>query len=129
MSYQRLTNDNIVAVDVDETLINWHGQTYTPNKPNIDALVREAKRGKFVIVWSRAGSEAANRAVDALGLGQYVNLIMAKPGRYIDDAPWHKWSDHAYYKEGDTTDLHKSDVEPDKAGWTPNSTKPVREIP
>lgn len=101
---KHISNSNVVAVDVDETLLMWKGETWRSNKANIEALIRESIRGKFVIVWSRAGVEAARRAVDKLEIGQYVNMTMAKPGRYIDDKPADEWMDRAYYIEGEDND-------------------------
>lgn len=108
MSYglppHHISNENIICVDVDDTLLMWEGQDWTPNHGNIDALIREHKRGKFVIVWSRAGGEAARRAVKALKLEQYVDMTMAKPGRVLDDKEPNSWLHRSYYKDGERHD-------------------------
>lgn len=97
-------NENVVFFDVDETLIMWKGVDWTPNQANINALIREHKRGKFIIVWSRAGGYAAAIAVQQLKLNQYVGLTMAKPNRIIDDKDPSEWMEVSYYKEGEEND-------------------------
>lgn len=99
-----ISNSNVVCVDVDETLLMWERTTWTPNHSNINALIREFKRGKFVIVWSKAGAEAARRAVDLLKLGNFVSMTMAKPDRYIDDKDASEWMHRSYYKGEETSD-------------------------
>lgn len=101
---KHIKNENIVCVDVDDTLLMWEMTSWTPNHSNINALIREHIRGKFVIVWSKAGGEAARRAVKALKLEQYVHMTMAKPGRIIDDKDPSEWLHRSYYKGDETHD-------------------------
>lgn len=101
---KNVLNENIVCIDVDETLIMWKGTKWRPNYANIHALIREKKRGKYIIVWSKAGGKAARIAVRELGIRSFVDLTMAKPGRIIDDKDPSKWMDRSYYNEGEQSD-------------------------
>lgn len=101
---KNIMNENIVCVDVDETLLMWKGTEWKPNYANINALIREKKRGKFVIVWSKAGGKAARIAVRALSLQPFVDLTMAKPGRVLDDKDPSQWLHRNYYNEEQESD-------------------------
>jgi predicted phosphatase len=105
--------------DVDNTLI-VHGPN--PNIPRIPVydpeskkfvdmginlsmvkLLREEKyRGAFIIVWSRGGSEWAKNVVLALGLDNYVDLVITKPYVYFDDVPVEKWLESRIYLDENT---------------------------
>lgn len=58
-----------------------------PHKGNIEAMKRHKARGHTIIVWSAGGWEWAHAAVVALGLQQYVDLILEKPRWAYDDLP------------------------------------------
>jgi len=102
-------NDNVVMIDVDETLIYWEkpikGYTGTPIEldcqygnmevyPNYD-LIKQIKRhyirGHAVIVWSQGGAEWAEAVVKKLKLQKYVATVMCKPKWYIDDLDCSTW--------------------------------------
>lgn len=101
---RNILNENIVCIDVDDTLLMWKGVTWKANYANINALIREKKRGKYIIVWSKAGGKAARIAVRALGIQVFVDLTMAKPGRIIDDKDPGTWLHRSYYKGDETND-------------------------
>lgn len=101
----KVTCGPTVFVDVDDTLLMWslpegieindsnlitvNCRGYTerlyPNIHNIDLLVKMAKRGHSIVVWSGGGSDWAEAAVEALGIGEYIEVISSKPQYYIDD--------------------------------------------
>ena len=96
-------NENITCYDVDETLVLWfnkcdpskkvkivcpYGGSETWLKPHhrhIDLLKKHAGRKNYVIVWSAAGVLWAEAVVKALGLEEYVDLVMTKPSKIVDD--------------------------------------------
>jgi phosphoglycolate phosphatase-like HAD superfamily hydrolase len=100
-----LETEHIVAFDVDETLIKWHKDHKVPGTGKIKIvdpyskevlylrphsvhkrLLKQYKeRGFGILVWSHAGSKWASVIVETLGLSEYVDLIMAKPARHVDD--------------------------------------------
>lgn len=103
-----ITNRNIVAFDVDDTLILWdeHSKDLTyptegrlvvicpyDGKPysflvhqrHVDFLKREKAKGSFIIVWSRSEGAWANAVVKALGMEDYVDISMGKVTKFIDD--------------------------------------------
>lgn len=105
-----IDNENIRPFDVDGTLI----VPYDPNAGQFTAafvfdpvdnktikvtinqamtrMIREEyHRGGYVIVWSRSGKEWATNVVRALGLQEYVHLVMSKPTVYFDDLPVGEW--------------------------------------
>lgn len=102
--------DYMVVCDVDDTLIMYDLSEYeeeltthiknpysdmelsvVPNMKNINTLIKFKKLGYQVIVWSRTGKLWAQAVVDALELGSYVDMTLAKPLYYIDDKEAHEW--------------------------------------
>jgi predicted phosphatase len=103
-------SESINPVDVDGTLI-IHTKAYIKpservyivdpvtgkeivvrvNRPMVRLLKEESQRGSYVLVWSRGGWEWARNVIQALDLVPYVNHIMSKPLRYMDDSPVKKW--------------------------------------
>lgn len=100
-----LKHERSVAFDVDETLVMWEGQSYTPNQTNIDSLVRHAKRGHHVTVWSQGGWAWGLQIVKELGLEEYVDEVRTKFSWYCDDKPFDEFCDRYWYagssEEGD----------------------------
>lgn len=102
--------ENWLPVDVDETLISKcpeygernggvillsygeDAQFFTECTENI-ALIKHHKivRGYGIVVWSANGKEWAEKVVRRLGLEKYVDLIMTKPHKYLDDKPVSDW--------------------------------------
>ena len=109
-----IKNENVLCVDIDETLIVstddkdaktcpiWDQVTKSflavqPHKPHIRLLHEEKSRGRFIIVWSRGGHAWAEAVVKGLGLLGTVDLIMSKPYAYIDDKPINEWLTEQIY--------------------------------
>lgn len=98
--------------DCDDTLLMWdtpegvdfngeemvsvscreHSDRLYPNRYNIELLVKMAKRGHSIVVWSGGGADWAEAVVKALKLEQYVHVVTGKPTYFIDDiAEPKKW--------------------------------------
>lgn len=90
------------ASDVDDTLVLWstptnyngplvefycngYKETAIPNIPAIEHLKKMRKRGHTVIVWSRGGEDWAEAVVEALGIGEYVDVVCDKLHYHMDD--------------------------------------------
>lgn len=56
-----------------------------PHFTHIEQLKKHKARGHFVCVWSAGGWEWAQAAVKALGLENYVDLVISKPTWTYDD--------------------------------------------
>lgn len=115
-----ITNRHPTPFDVDDTLIlTSKSLDYTKEIVNVpdpisgickfninDAMVRllkeEHHRGSFVIVWSRGGYEWAEAVVKALGLEDYVDVVMEKPTVYFDDKDIHEWLPYRVFISADT---------------------------
>lgn len=97
-----LKSGRTVAVDCDETLLNWSypsdanglitlanedGQckTYWPHHYNIEFLKALKVQGYTIIVWSAASGKWATRVVKALKLEEYVDLTCDKLEFAMDD--------------------------------------------
>lgn len=95
----------VIMFDVDDTLVmheiseEMPGDVYVKdpydNKDNLlrtherhVKLLKDFKaRGYTVCVWSAAGAPWAKAVVDALKLEEYVDIVMSKPLKYVDDLP------------------------------------------
>lgn len=56
-----------------------------PHFAHIEQLKKHKARGHTIIVWSAGGWDWAKVAVQALGLEQYVDLVISKPTWSYDD--------------------------------------------
>ena len=75
-----LNDDKLVTVSCRD-----YSDRLLPNKYNIELLVKMAKRGHGIVVWSAGGADWAEAVVKALGIEEYVNVVTGKPNYYIDD--------------------------------------------
>lgn len=80
-------NDMSFFCDVDNTLIMWekNGHTWKPHNAHIELLKRAKIRGQFVVVWSAGGGEWAEKAIDLLGIREFVDIAIGKPMWWVDD--------------------------------------------
>lgn len=106
-----LKSDNLLFFDVDDSLVLWGkkedptdeeiqiNDVYMPDtkitlikhKRNIELLQRNKGQGRTIVVWSAGGVFHAEEVIKALGLEDYVDLIMAKPTQYVDDLDIADW--------------------------------------
>lgn len=96
---QIIENEHICVYDVDQTLFMHDSSIsnglYNPysksfvggyqNYKHIELMKQHKARGMFIIVWSKAGSKWAEAVIKYLKLEEYVDLILTKPDKYIDD--------------------------------------------
>lgn len=121
-----MATDQVVTIDVDDTLVLWpenqktfpynqsHTQPYegavafndpydnsinylTPHQKHIDLIKKYKGRGFTVIVWSAGGYKWAASVVKTLGLESFVDIVLTKPSRYVDDLPCEKWMGNRVY--------------------------------
>ena len=98
----KVKDGGVYASDVDDTLIMWRipegykgplvETNYNgfkdqgiPNLPAIAHLKKMKARAYSVVVWSAGGSDWAEVVVKALGLEEYVDVIMPKIDFHLDD--------------------------------------------
>lgn len=104
-----IESDNIVWVDVDDTLVCWdisnfpedkqieiyhvHGPVkVVPHQKNINTMIKFYKLGYEVFVHSGSGWKWAQTVIETLGLTDYVTLVTSKCRWYIDDKPIESWA-------------------------------------
>lgn len=107
---QVLEQENWLPCDIDETLITRirnigdrnggtillsygeDAQFFLPCEDNI-ALLKHHKitRGYGIIAWSANGKEWAQKVIERLKLTEYVDIVMTKPNKYLDDKPVASW--------------------------------------
>jgi HAD superfamily phosphatase (TIGR01681 family) len=92
-----IENELVVVIDCDGTLITPDSQGqivlpygsgiahFSPIKQHVDLLKEYKNRGFTVVVWSMGGWAHAKRIVDALKLERYVDLVLTKPCKHVDD--------------------------------------------
>lgn len=72
-------------------------ETLVPYLPHIEQLKKHKARGHTVVVWSAGGYDWAKVAVEALGLTQYVDLVISKPTWAYDDLPPNEYMPKSQY--------------------------------
>ena len=113
----------VVTIDVDDTLILWDEPNdksisildpndgsinrVTPHDFHIKLLKKHAGRGYTIIVWSQGGYHWARSVVVALGLQRYVDFVMTKPCKYIDDLPCAAWMGPRLYFDTNGKSVHE----------------------
>lgn len=100
--------------DVDRTLLHWeetygddcvkvkcdsYEQYLKPHNRHVEQLIAHKKRGHTTIVWSAGGSKWALAAVKALGIEEYVDLVLEKPMWCYDDKQPSEFMPKADYLE------------------------------
>jgi phosphoglycolate phosphatase-like HAD superfamily hydrolase len=70
-----------------------------PHKLHVKYLIEHKARGYTVFVWSNAGHRHAESVIKALGLEQYVDYVMNKPGKVFDDQPLNEMCARVYLNE------------------------------
>lgn len=96
-----------IYFDCDDTLVMWDREKYA-NLPDVrvrdpfikdeevyedlkvhqhhvDWLIRMAKRGEVIVVWSAGGALWAQAVAEALGIDEHVTLFLQKPDTMFDD--------------------------------------------
>lgn len=123
---QVFKTDQVVTVDVDDTLVMWpqtinrfpYDQTHTapyegsvafpdpydgstnylmPHQKHIDLIKKFKGRGYLIIVWSAGGNLWAESVVKTLGLESFVDIVLSKPSKYVDDLNCEKWMGQRVY--------------------------------
>lgn len=98
-------SEHTICFDVDDTLIMWDsnfnmpeegdveiqcpwdGQIsfHRPHTRHIEFLKKQYTKGYTVIVWSAGGAKWAETVVKTLGIEDYVDYVMSKPQKWVDD--------------------------------------------
>jgi predicted HAD superfamily phosphohydrolase YqeG len=105
-----IDNENIVCVDVDDTIVYWNTpadpdgklkyfdietkngmEVMAVNESTIRDINRHYLQGHYIIVWSQSGKDWAKAVCDSLGITKKVSAVMSKPKWYIDDLPADEW--------------------------------------
>lgn len=112
-----IENEKVIFCDVDDTLVMWNHPNsdnaiyvtdpndgmecrVVPHKFHIDLLKKHAGRGYNIVVWSQGGYAWAAAVVKELGLDNYVDFVMTKPIKYIDDLACKEWmGQHLYFED------------------------------
>lgn len=108
MTGKKLAGDRTLYVDCDDTLVAWdlskypdeprvtvtcygHDSELVPNRNNINTLIKFAKLGHRIIVWSQSGADWAEAVAKELCIDDYCDLYITKPSWYLDDLPTEAW--------------------------------------
>jgi FMN phosphatase YigB (HAD superfamily) len=106
-------NEAIICFDIDETLLmpekgdgtdvfvkyNGRVEKRNPHRKHIQFLKDNYFRGFTIYLWSGNGAEWCAAASDALGLDEYVDHVMAKPIKIVDDLDPSEWLPKRIYLE------------------------------
>lgn len=103
-----IKNEQIVCTDIDGTLVtkvdkkspdtiklkNPYSKTsghYKKHNAHIELIKQYRGRKNFIIAWSAGGVLWTQTVIKALELEKYVDLILTKPGKYVDDLDCSAW--------------------------------------
>lgn len=112
-----IKNENTAFFDVDETLIipcDIHEADldtfvlifderinkklyFNKYVEHIDLLKQMKARGRYIVVWSAGGFAWAQKVIEVLGLIDVVDLVMTKPGCYVDDKDANCFMERVYF--------------------------------
>lgn len=85
------TEDLVVYVDVDDTLVRSTGSTRIPVPAAVGHVRRLAEQGATLYCWSAGGADYARRTAEELGIeGSFVGFL-PKPHVMVDDQPPSSW--------------------------------------
>lgn len=108
-------SENLVAFDVDQTLVletndlnnpnhkimdfNFYGQTrtYRVATKTVDFLKSLHSRGYFIIIWSGNGYQWAHEVAKKLDLLDHKHIIMSKLTKLVDDKDVTDWMPKRIY--------------------------------
>lgn len=76
-------------------------QKLVPHSKHVEQLKQHKARGHTVVVWSAGGWEWARAVVEALGLQQYVDLVISKPTWCYDDLPPNEYMPKSIWIKGE----------------------------
>ena len=99
----KIKDGGVYASDVDDTLLLWNipanykgkllqietngwTEECIVNEPAVEHLKKMKRRAFSVIVWSAGGSDWAEAAVKALGIEEFVDVVMPKIDFHLDDS-------------------------------------------
>lgn len=105
---KRILNEKLLMVDCDDTAVLWDTSSYSDletvdvlcygrisvlkkHQKNINLVIKFAKLGYGIIMWSQTGAEWAEAVGIAIGLDHYVLQYLTKPRYYLDDMDCTHW--------------------------------------
>lgn len=77
---------NLIAIDVDGTLVDKHGNL---NTALVEWIRQRKADGHELALWSMQGRRHAQTTAEAFGIADLFEMILAKPGMIVDDQGWH----------------------------------------
>lgn len=110
-----------LPVDIDNTLVMWnlsehHGidraitvsyagyndTKLIVNQKNVNLVVKLARLGYDIILWSRTGADWAQLIAKHTGLDKHVAAYADKPLFYMDDLPAERWMGERLWRSPET---------------------------
>lgn len=119
---QVINRENVIFFDVDDTLVLWDVEKHcrdtqsvlvidpydgipvrlAVHEPHVKLLMNHKARGTVIVVWSQGGYAWAEAVINALGLTDFVDLVMTKPRAYVDDLAVTAWMSERIYISPDS---------------------------
>lgn len=90
--------NQIIFVDVDDTLVRSVGTKRIPMPAVIAHVKRLKAEGATLYLWSSGGAEYCRDTAIECGISDCFTGYLPKPTFYIDDQPVHEWRfcEHVY---------------------------------
>ena len=83
--------EQVVYVDVDETLLRNYGRSRIPIPSDIAHVRQLFENGAELSCWSSGGAEYARESAREVGLEHCFTAFLPKPHVMIDDQPVSNW--------------------------------------
>jgi phosphoserine phosphatase len=85
------TENLVVFVDVDDTLVRSVGSKRIPMPRVVERVKRLRQEGATLFLWSTGGAEYARQSAHELGISDCFTAFLPKPNLIIDDQAVADW--------------------------------------
>ena len=89
--------NNVIYVDVDDTLVRTAGTKRIPMPDTIARIRALHDRGALLYLWSAGGAEYARKTAAELRLTECFTGFLPKPTVIIDDQHFSEWRDLCHF--------------------------------
>jgi hypothetical protein len=83
--FERETPNPVLYIETIDITFDGVTKKYWLYRDNVESVKTHHHKGRTIVVWSGSGAEWAEAVVKAVGLQEFVTVVMAKPRWLLDD--------------------------------------------